>query len=304
MKMYRANAVFLAACLVFSMLLVTIPVEAAETLTLTKPNGGENLIIGLPYTITWEGFPDTEFTLFLSTDSGKSYGSEIGKGKGGNFEWTVPNMPTTNARIKIWGTSSINWMGLPTFTEDASDADFSISGFQIMVLDPKALPPNLETAAPDLTTVDPSSLEPPAHDPAPAAPGTATVIQLYIDSVEYYVNGQLQTMDTPPVIHEGRTLLPIRYVAEPLGAAVGWEAGQRKATVTLGQQTVELWIGQNQARVNGTNQAIDDMNTGVVPLIMPPGRTMLPLRFIAETLGCQVEWDAATRRVTITYPVP
>jgi uncharacterized protein len=38
-----------------------------------------------------------------------------------------------------------------------------------------------------------------------------------------------------------------------------------------------------------------------VPLIMPPGRTMLPLRFIAETLGCQVEWDAATRRVTITY---
>jgi hypothetical protein len=138
MKMYRANAVFLAACLVFSMLLVTIPVEAAETLTLTKPNGGENLIIGLPYTITWEGFPDTEFTLFLSTDSGKSYGSEIGKGKGGNFEWTVPNMPNTNARIKIWGTSSINWMGLPTFTEDASDADFSISGFQIMVLDPKA----------------------------------------------------------------------------------------------------------------------------------------------------------------------
>jgi hypothetical protein len=142
---------------------------------------------------------------------------------------------------------------------------------------------------------------PPASGPAPAPPGTATVIQLTIDSVEYYVNGQLQTMDTPPVIHEGRTLLPIRYVAEPLGAAVGWEAGQRKATVTLGQQTVELWIGQNQARVNGTNQAIDDMNTGVVPLIMPPGRTMLPLRFIAETLGCQVEWDAATRRVTITY---
>jgi hypothetical protein len=143
---------------------------------------------------------------------------------------------------------------------------------------------------------------PPASGPALTPPGTATVIQLTIDSVEYYVNGQLQTMDTPPVIHEGRTLLPIRYVAEPLGAAVGWESGQRRATVTLGQQSVELWIGENQARINGAYQYIDDKNPGVVPLIMPPGRTMLPLRFIAETLGCQVEWDAATRRVTITYP--
>jgi alpha-tubulin suppressor-like RCC1 family protein len=363
------------------------------TLTLTKPNAGENLLIGLPYTITWEGFPDTEFTLFLSTDSGKSYGSEIGKGKGGRFEWTVPNMPTNNARIKIWGISSINWMGMPTFVEDVSDADFSMAAYtlQMKILGPPAAPSHLAAEAlsrteirltwrdnaedeqgfhlerngtqiatlpantqtytdtglipdtpygyrvrayntlgnsdysnqasvttdpeppptpPDLTPGQPEptpeepGLTPVTPYPPGAAPGTTTVIQLYIDSVEYYVNGQLQTMDTPPVIHEGRTLLPIRYVAEPLGAAVGWEAGQRKATVSLGQQLVELWIGQHQARVNGTNQAIDDMNPGVVPLIMPPGRTMLPLRFIAETLGCQVEWDAATRRVTITYVVP
>ncbi|WP_246208645.1 copper amine oxidase N-terminal domain-containing protein [Anaerotalea alkaliphila] len=149
--------------------------------------------------------------------------------------------------------------------------------------------------------------EPPPAEPVPALetpPGTATVIQLYIDSVEYYVNGQLRTMDTPPVIREGRTLLPIRHVAEPLGAAVGWEGVQRKATVTLGQRFVELWIGQNQARVNGTDQPIDEMNPSVVPLIMPPGRTMLPLRFIAETLGCQVEWDAVLRMVTIIHPAP
>jgi hypothetical protein len=291
------------------------------TVTLTKPNGGEKLVIGQAYTITWEGFPDKEFTLFLSTDSGKSYGSEIGKGKGGSYQWTVPNMPTNNARIKIWGISRYDWLGIPTFVEDASDADFSIAPFamhQATILGPSMDPSHLVTVAPDLTTADPSSLEPappdstpsqpestpPTPGPEPAAPGTVTVIQLYIDSVEYYVNGQMETMDTPPVIFEGRTLLPIRYVAEPLGAAVGWEAGQRRATVTLGQQVVELWIGQNQARISGAYQYIDDKNPGVVPLIMPPGRTMLPLRFIAETLGCQVEWDAATRRVTITYSAP
>ncbi|NDL67799.1 stalk domain-containing protein [Anaerotalea alkaliphila] len=344
------------------------------TVTLTKPNGGEKFIVGLPHTITWEGFPDTEFTLFLSTDSGKSYQSEIGKGKGGSFQWIVPNMPTNNARIRIWGISGRDYLGIPKFAEDASDADFSIEpliGLQATFLLPPAAPSGLvaealseseirltwrdnatdeqgfhierngiriATVPADTQSYTDAGLaldttygyrvraynglgdsgysnqasaatdpEPPPAEPVPALetpPGTATVIQLYIDSVEYYVNGQLRTMDTPPVIREGRTLLPIRHVAEPLGAAVGWEGVQRKATVTLGQRFVELWIGQNQARVNGTDQFIDDMNPSVVPLIMPPGRTMLPLRFIAEALGCQVEWDAVARMVTIIHPAP
>ncbi|NPV89206.1 MAG: hypothetical protein HPY50_00325 [Firmicutes bacterium] len=136
-----------------------------------------------------------------------------------------------------------------------------------------------------------------------------TVLRFYIDSTEYYVQGpsdtagRVQTMDTAPIIEGGRTLLPIRYVSEPLGARVGWEAALDQVTVQLGGQTIVLWINNGTARVNGVETAIDPANPAVTPIIVPPGRTMLPLRFIAENLGCRVEWNAALREVTVTYPV-
>ncbi|MDW7678057.1 MAG: copper amine oxidase N-terminal domain-containing protein, partial [Bacillota bacterium] len=65
--------------------------------------------------------------------------------------------------------------------------------------------------------------------------------------------------------------------------------------------TVELWIGSSIARVNGVSTQIDARNSQVKPLIMPPGRTMMPLRFIAESLGCDVEWNERTQEVTVMY---
>lgn len=140
--------------------------------------------------------------------------------------------------------------------------------------------------------------------PEPPPPLSQTVIRLTIGSTRYYVDGSQRNMDVAPMIREGRTLLPIRFVAEPLGAALGWDTAQQKADVALGAKEVELWIGQNRACVNGAYQFIDQANQNVVPIIVPPGRTMLPLRFIAEALGCQVEWDAFTQEVTVTYSAP
>jgi hypothetical protein len=128
-----------------------------------------------------------------------------------------------------------------------------------------------------------------------------TVLQFYIGSANYNVNGQAQSMDTAPLISEGRTLLPIRYVATPLGATVNWDQSQQMVTVTLGSNTIQLVIGQNSASVNGVATPIDSTNPAVTPVIIA-GRTMLPLRFIAESLGCQVNWNAAQQLVTVTYP--
>ena len=55
------------------------------------------------------------------------------------------------------------------------------------------------------------------------------------------------------------------------------------------------------ARVNGNYKFIDPDNPNVVPIIIE-GRTMLPIRFVAENLGCDVKWDGVTKTVTITYP--
>ncbi len=140
-----------------------------------------------------------------------------------------------------------------------------------------------------------------AHDPLPPLSEGAVTIRLNVDKTEYYVDEELRNMDAAPMLEESRALLPIRHVAEPLGALVSWNPLTRRVTVVLDEVRVELWIGENQARVNGVARFIDDQNPNVMPTVAPPGRAMLPLRFIAESLGCAVEWDAPTREVTVTY---
>ncbi len=130
---------------------------------------------------------------------------------------------------------------------------------------------------------------------------TRRTVLFTIGESTYYVNGQRRTMDTTPIIVEARTLLPIRFAAESLGARVSWDDKERKVTIRQNGNVVELWIGENMARVNGRGQMIDPDNPNVKPIVVAPGRTMLPLRFIAESLGYQVDWDAQTREVRVTY---
>lgn len=148
----------------------------------------------------------------------------------------------------------------------------------------------------------------PVEEEEHTATAGQTVLRFTIDSAEYYVKtpsdmaSYVQTMDTAPIISGGRTLLPIRYVSEPLGADVDWDGALDQVTVRLDGQTIVLWINNNTARVNGVETLIDPSNPAVTPIIVPSGRTMLPLRFIAENLGCQVDWNGAISEVTVTYP--
>lgn len=129
-------------------------------------------------------------------------------------------------------------------------------------------------------------------------------LQLTIGStVMRVVGGNSVTLDAAPQILRGRTFLPIRAVAETLGGTVLWNASTQAVTVTLGTASVVLRIGSPTAQVNGVSRPIDASDSQVVPVIAG-GRTLLPLRFVGEALGCLVEWDAAARMVTVTYPAP
>lgn len=132
---------------------------------------------------------------------------------------------------------------------------------------------------------------------------SATVIVFKLGSTDYTVKGEKMTMDTAAVSKNGRTLLPLKYLAAPLQASAGWEPKEKKVTVTLGDKTICLWVGKNSATVNDIKTPIDPKNAQVVPTIMN-GRTMLPLGFIAQNLGCGVDWNPATQEATITYPAP
>lgn len=154
------------------------------------------------------------------------------------------------------------------------------------------------------TQEEPAVQAPVNNNPPPAENIAAMVLRFYIDNPQYYINNTPTPMDAAPVIKESRTLLPIRFVATPLGAEVGWDAATSKVTITHNGTTIQMWIGKNTALVNGAEKRIDPDNNSVAPLIIPPGRTMLPLRFISENLGCQVDWNGGLREVKVTYSKP
>ena len=100
--------------------------------------------------------------------------------------------------------------------------------------------------------------------------------------------------DVAPVIRQDRTMLPARFIAENLGADVEWDAEARKVIIRNTDVTIELYIGSDKAFVNGEIVVLDS------PAFIENGRTYTPVRFIAETLGVTVDWNAETRQVIIT----
>ena len=126
-----------------------------------------------------------------------------------------------------------------------------------------------------------------------------SVILLKIGSRTMYVDGKPIILDAAPIILHSRTLLPIRAVVEATGGTIAWEASTRKVTIVRKGKTLQLWIDRNVATLNGKSVNIDS-DPKVVPIIMN-SRTLLPLRFVAEALAMDIQWNATTQAITITY---
>ena len=107
------------------------------------------------------------------------------------------------------------------------------------------------------------------------------------------MDGQSYNTDAAPFISNGRTLVPVRYLAEALGAQTNWDATTQKITITKGSTTIELTINSATITTNGKAGKLD-----AAPLLVN-GRTYLPARYIAEALGYTVEWNATAQTVNI-----
>lgn len=123
---------------------------------------------------------------------------------------------------------------------------------------------------------------------------------LMIGQREVSVFGKTQTSDVPPTIVNGRTMLPLRFVAEAFGATVEWNADTRLVTISgqnakTGQAVVILiTIGSETAMLDGREAALS------VSAFIENDRTMLPVRFVAEALGADVEWIESESKVIMT----
>lgn len=118
-------------------------------------------------------------------------------------------------------------------------------------------------------------------------------LQLTVGSNTYTVNGITYTADTQMVVQNGRSFVPYRLLAEALGGAVNYDATTQTITTVYGGTSIIMNIGSKSYTVNGTPQTMD-----VEPYINSDNRTMVPLRFLAEALGCTVTPQYAANGTT------
>jgi hypothetical protein len=123
------------------------------------------------------------------------------------------------------------------------------------------------------------------------------IIVLQIGSKNALISGKAVTVDPPPYIKSGTTLVPLRFISEAFGASIDWQPKQGKGTIIikLKEHLIQIEIANTQALVNGKT-----MTLIVAPEIVN-GRTFVPLRFISEAFGAKVEWTAATQTIRMVY---
>ncbi|MBV8374233.1 MAG: copper amine oxidase N-terminal domain-containing protein [Candidatus Eremiobacteraeota bacterium] len=124
-----------------------------------------------------------------------------------------------------------------------------------------------------------------------AIAGAAVPQKTLGQNVTVILNGQAMSFDQPPIVQAGRVFVPLRGVFQQLGASVVYANGHINATGN--GRTIALTIGSTQAVVNGQPTVLD-----VAPFVVG-SRTLVPLRFIAQSLGAGVNWNDSTSTVTI-----
>ena len=106
-------------------------------------------------------------------------------------------------------------------------------------------------------------------------------------------DGNILGFDVPPIIEDSSTLVPMRFLFEQMGADVEWDSETQTATATLDNTVVTFSIDNINAEVNKTSATMD------VPARLINGKTMVPLRFLSENMGYDVDWDADSRTAII-----
>ena len=112
--------------------------------------------------------------------------------------------------------------------------------------------------------------------------------------ISVYVNGEKLEFDVEPVLLNDRTMVPMRKIFETLGATVSWNGDTETASGVRNGVRVSVSIDNPKAFIDGKATTLDQ------PPVLLDGRTLVPLRFIAEAYGAKVEWVDETQTVNIS----
>jgi len=120
-------------------------------------------------------------------------------------------------------------------------------------------------------------------------------IVMTVGKTDATVDGKKVKLPGAPFVQKGTNTnyLPLRFVADNLGAQVVWNNGAKRVTVLRGDKMLELWVGKDSMTVNGERQSLS-----VAPIVIK-GSVYVPVRLISEQLGQIVDWESKTKTITI-----
>jgi outer membrane protein assembly factor BamB len=120
-------------------------------------------------------------------------------------------------------------------------------------------------------------------------------IVLKLNSPIAEMNGRLISLASSPTIIKGSTMVPLRFIGEAFGCKVDWDDILKKITLTRKSLAIVLFLDKKEALVNGGQKTLS------APPVSVKGKTLVPIRFIAETFGAKVDFEAKTGQITIAW---
>lgn len=114
-----------------------------------------------------------------------------------------------------------------------------------------------------------------------------------IKPITVNLNGNKLTFNENPYIENDTTMVPMRAIFEALGASVDYDAETKTITANKGSTIIELTTGASTAKVNGREKTLAS------PVANKNGTTMVPLRFVSESLGANVIWNVENKTIVI-----
>ena len=114
-----------------------------------------------------------------------------------------------------------------------------------------------------------------------------------LGKINVIINEEWLGFKQPPTLMNGTTLVPMRAIFEKLGADVKWNQATQSIAASKGAVNISLTINHNKATINGKS-----ITLSAAPRLIN-GNTMVPLRFVSESLGADVKWDGQNKTVFI-----
>lgn len=136
-----------------------------------------------------------------------------------------------------------------------------------------------------------------AGEPGNNTKNMAAFIELNLGQNTYQADGQLIRMDTAPIMENNLVLVPLRVIAESLGCTVEWEHTTQQVKIINNTQKIILTIDDNRAYLTDLEHS-SEIQLDAAPKVVN-GRTLVPIRFVAESLDCQIYWDENESKVLI-----